>query len=992
MVKSTSLSQTNSSVAASASAAKTPGHILEKTLIDPTYDLLHTPLIMKRPALLVALLTLLGFIAIPLLAQNQKGSSPRGKAPKGWMKFDWPEKNEVLLTHFAPTAAELDLIKKATPKKPTAAPSKKRRILAFYKCNWAHSSIATGLEAFRIIGQQTKAYEFTATDDPAHFTYENLAQYDAILLNNSTDFETFLTKEQREAFLDFVKSGKGLIGIHGGSDACKKWKEGAQAIGGVFGSHPWSASGEWAIKVESTLHPLNGAWGGKGDLIRDEIYQYHPGTFSRERSRVLLSLDMSKQRNFQGSGISKKQAKDLKADGDHPIAWIHELGQGRVFYSNFGHNHFTYWNPKILQHFLDGIQYALGDLPADATPSAKLKTTLIKEAPMKKVIFLAGKPSHASGQHEFRAGSMLLAQQLNSQTDLPVQAEVISGWPKDDTVLDDAASIIIYCDSDSVMRSHYPRLMELSKNGTGLLLMHYGVHPKKPQDGKDYYLPTIGGFMETGFSVNPHWVADLKVASGHPIRRGCEKPITILDEFYYNMRFADKAIPLATAVPDKDKMKTINLWNDHGTAGLGKPQTLLWGFETPSGTRGAGYTGGHYHRNWANDGVRTMILNTIVWTAGLEVPEGGVKSQTPSEDEINANLDKKKDIARIGLPLKKADLYLQEMIKARAARDAKTAKKKKTKKPTAKPAARKNTEEQTKEKKKPEVKSQPKTMKEAKPTSKTKSKAAPKTTSTPALKWRNLLDSRLSDWDIWMGVPHKTVTIPNHPAPTSPDGMKGTPLGLDIDPLNIFSAIEEDGHPVLKITGEIYAGLTTKEEYQNYHLTLQTKWGEKKWEPRLEDKRDSGILLHCVGPHGAFWNVWKRSLECQVQEGDIGDFIALAGTTADLKLAPGKSKKWEPKGTLSPYPGYTQHGPSEERPNGEWNTIDIYTVGDQMIFAVNGKVNMALQNTRQKTAHGPAPLTKGQIQIQSEAAEVYYREIKIRPITEFPTAFQQFLK
>ncbi|MDB4309667.1 DUF1080 domain-containing protein, partial [Akkermansiaceae bacterium] len=82
--------------------------------------------------------------------------------------------------------------------------------------------------------------------------------------------------------------------------------------------------------------------------------------------------------------------------------------------------------------------------------------------------------------------------------------------------------------------------------------------------------------------------------------------------------------------------------------------------------------------------------------------------------------------------------------------------------------------------------------------------------------------------------------------------MKGTPLGLNNDPLKVFSVIAEDGHKVLKITGEIYGGLTTKEEFENYHITMQTKWGEKKWEPRLCDKRDSGLLLHCVGKHGAF--------------------------------------------------------------------------------------------------------------------------------------------
>ncbi|MEN8695476.1 MAG: ThuA domain-containing protein [Akkermansiaceae bacterium] len=617
---------------------------------------------MKRPALFLALITVSAFIAIPVLANLEKSGAPRGPAPKGWTKFDWPQKKEILLNHYAPTKKELALIDQAIPANPTMKPKKARKVLLFYRCNYPHSSIATGIATFQKIAAKTSAYSVDITDDPAKFTTANLANYDAVLLNNSVDWETFMNKNQRGALMEFLKSGKGLIGIHAASDACKNWEIGAEAIGGVFQSHPWTAGGTWAFQVESPLHPLNTAWGGKGDLIRDEIYHYRPGTFTRERSRVLLSLDMSKDRNLVGKGFSNRLKKDTDPKGDYPIAWIHEVGQGRVFYSNFGHNNTTYWNPKVVQHYLDGIQYALGDLPADATPSAQLKSVLTKEAPTKKIFFLAGKKSHASGDHEFHAGSILLANRLNAQTDLPIQAEVISGWPKNDSVLDGAASIVIFCDSDSVVRKKYDRLMELSNQGTGLLFMHYGVHPKKPEDGKKYYLPTIGGFMETGLSVNPHWVADLTAAPGHPVSRGVEKPIKVLDEFYYNMRFADKAIPLATAIPDEKKLKPINLWNKNGPAGFGKPQTLLWGFEKPDGTRGAGYTGGHYHRNWAIDGVRTMILNTIAWTAGLEVPQGGVKSDKVSEEEINANLDEKPKMKRIKLPLQSPDELIKPML------------------------------------------------------------------------------------------------------------------------------------------------------------------------------------------------------------------------------------------------------------------------------------------------------------------------------------------
>jgi len=256
----------------------------------------------------------------------------------------------------------------------------------------------------------------------------------------------------------------------------------------------------------------------------------------------------------------------------------------------------------------------------------------------------------------------------------------------------------------------------------------------------------------------------------------------------------------------------------------------------------------------------------------------------------------------------------------------------------------------------------------------------------------HLLDAELSHWNVWIGVPHKTVKIPGQ---ANKNHTKGKALGLNNDPLQVFSMIEEDAQPVLKVTGQIYGGLTTKKEFENYHLSLQFKWGDQKWEPRLERQRDSGLLLHCVGPHGAFWNVWKRCLECQIQEKDVGDFYALAGTKADIpSIIPKENKKpvYQPGAPIRTVSKSARHGTSKEMPHGEWNTVEIYTIGDQMVHVVNGQINMVLLNTRQNTQYGEAPLSKGQIQIQSEAAEIYYRDIKLTPISEFPAAVKAALK
>ncbi len=266
-----------------------------------------------------------------------------------------------------------------------------------------------------------------------------------------------------------------------------------------------------------------------------------------------------------------------------------------------------------------------------------------------KVVFLAGGRSHGPGEHEFRAGSLLLAKALN-ESGLDLKAEVHSGWPSDESVLDDADVLVIYADGTSVVGKGWEKVDQMAKSGVGLMFMHYAVHPSK-EEGDKYYRPWIGGAFEDNFSVNPHWVADLEVLPNHPISRGVASLLEAYDEFYYNMRFMDdrtKVTDLVTAVPDRQRMKRyINFWNENGVAGLGKKQTLMWGIERSDGGRGVGFTGGHYHRNWSIDGFRTLVLNTIVWTAGMEVPVGGVKSKPLTEDDLNANLDAKGEAVRL---------------------------------------------------------------------------------------------------------------------------------------------------------------------------------------------------------------------------------------------------------------------------------------------------------------------------------------------------------
>lgn len=265
-------------------------------------------------------------------------------------------------------------------------------------------------------------------------------------------------------------------------------------------------------------------------------------------------------------------------------------------------------------------------------------------------------------------------------------------------------------------------------------------------------------------------------------------------------------------------------------------------------------------------------------------------------------------------------------------------------------------------------------------------------------KWTSLLTQDGRNFDVFIGIPHKSLT--NLPGWNKGDGMNtGTPLGLNNDPLHVFTIEMVDGQPVLHISGEIFGGYSTKKEYGNYHLKAEFKWGEKKYEPKLGIKRDNGILYHGKEPHGQFWHVWLRSPEFQVQEGDMGDMFFLAGVGSDVhsrqKDSTNKKSGWiyDPASPLHPFAsagapaGSVSHLAGDfEKPNGEWNVIELYCYGDKAVHVVNGHVVMIAENIRTQPADGGAtsPLTNGHIQLQSEGAEAYYRNIQITKLDKMP--------
>lgn len=282
------------------------------------------------------------------------------------------------------------------------------------------------------------------------------------------------------------------------------------------------------------------------------------------------------------------------------------------------------------------------------------------------------------------------------------------------------------------------------------------------------------------------------------------------------------------------------------------------------------------------------------------------------------------------------------------------------------------------------------------------SEAVENTIVTKKEKWKPLLDKNYQqNWDVFIGVPHATVKGLEGVDPES-NGIKGKPLGLNNDPKKVFSFEEEGGETVLHISGEIYGALTSKKEYENYHLKLQFKWGDKKWEPRLERERDNGILYHCVGEHGAFWNVWMQSQEFQVQQGDIGDYYALAKTEIEIPSVKKEGEKQYDykqganKNRFSSIDrsvqGHCNKGFDNEKAHGEWNILELICFKGISLHVVNGKVVMALYNSKYLNPDNEvAPLTRGKIQIQSEAAEAFYKDIQIKSIGELPQKFKDQL-
>jgi hypothetical protein len=277
---------------------------------------------------------------------------------------------------------------------------------------------------------------------------------------------------------------------------------------------------------------------------------------------------------------------------------------------------------------------------------------------MKKLLLIAGAPSHGPGAHEHRAGSLLLQRCLLAVPGLEVEVHT-GGWVADDAALEGADAIAIYADGGAghplLVGDRLETLGRLTDRGVGFALMHWAV--ELPVDrGAPQVDRWIGGHYEDLVSCNPMWDARFEHLPEHPITSGVP-PFETHDEWYFNIRSEGDALaneatmrdgtqvsPILVATPDDTVRQGPYVW-PHGpyqdvVAARGRRESLLWAVERPGGGRGFGLTGGHYHANWGNDAFRTTVLNALVWLTGTDVPAGGVASAVSAED-LARDLDPK---------------------------------------------------------------------------------------------------------------------------------------------------------------------------------------------------------------------------------------------------------------------------------------------------------------------------------------------------------------
>lgn len=450
-------------------------------------------------------------------------------------------------------------------------------------------------------------------ETPEFLASEELAGYDVAVLHFMNWETPDPGDKARQNLVDFANKGGGLIAVHFACGAFQGWPEFEKLVGQVYdpklrGHDP---HGAFEVRIVDANHPIT--QGLKSFETVDELYTCLAGT----------------------TPIHVLAASKSKVDGkDYPMAFVLQYGKGRVFHSPLGHD-VQAFGPAVGELFRRGTAWAAGLTPVGSVPARASEETPHGVAASKKIAFLAGKPSHGEGCHDWYKDTEFVKQCLQQATNIePPQIDIYhDGWPQDASVLDAVDAVVFFTDG----REHHPlavpgrieKMRELARKGKGIAFLHYSVDP--PEGGYQDLLDWMGGSYEVGVSQNPINVAKVTpVANGHPITRGCGGYVAE-DEWYFDIHLRDNdanVVPILTGkLPPRDPQDKV----------------LSWAYTRPDGGRGFGFTGGHFHKNWYIGSFRTMVLNGILWTAGMEVPQGGVASMRPWRfvsipDFVNADL------------------------------------------------------------------------------------------------------------------------------------------------------------------------------------------------------------------------------------------------------------------------------------------------------------------------------------------------------------------
>lgn len=219
--------------------------------------------------------------------------------------------------------------------------------------------------------------------------------------------------------------------------------------------------------------------------------------------------------------------------------------------------------------------------------------------------------------------------------------------------------------------------------------------------------------------------------------------------------------------------------------------------------------------------------------------------------------------------------------------------------------------------------------------------------------WQALLNDNLSHWDTYISFAHKDSY--DGTPPKDIQGHLIAPIGLNTgnETLKIFTTLQQEGDTVLRISGEYYGAITSKKAYRNYHLKLSMRWGEKKWPPRLNKLKDSGILYHGIGPHGAeYFRSWMQSQEFQIMAGHIGDYWSQKNSAIDIRAYQGEyimnpvansEQSFLSFGHKQPNKGFVLRQKNLEKTEGQWNELELICFEGKSLHIVNGEVVMVLK-------------------------------------------------